>query len=97
MLPADIIGNLAACLTTASFLPQALKVFQTRNTAGLSLTMYAMFSTGVALWLAYGILIMAMPVILANAVTLVLAAGILSMKVRDVLVRHYGDRPILSQ
>ncbi len=82
---ADFIGTLAACLTTASFLPQAIKVLQTRNTVGISLAMYAMFSLGVALWLAYGILAHAMPVILANAVTLVLASGILAMKVRDVI------------
>lgn len=97
MISADLIGTLAACLTTASFLPQAVKVFQTRNTAGISLTMYAMFCLGVALWLAYGIMADAMPVILANAVTLILASGILAMKLRDVIGGTHGSRPILSQ
>ncbi|MEL6567117.1 MAG: SemiSWEET transporter [Pseudomonadota bacterium] len=97
MMTADLVGTLAACLTTASFLPQAVKVFQTRNTEGISLTMYAMFCLGVALWLAYGVMTGAMPVILANAVTLVLASGILTMKLRAVLSEGYGTRPILSQ
>ena len=66
---ADTIGSIAAILTTLSFLPQAIMVLRTRNTDSLSLTMYAMFTTGVALWLAYGILAGAMPVILANLVS----------------------------
>jgi len=81
----DVIGTLAASLTTASFLPQAVKVLRTRNTEGISLAMYAMFCFGVAMWLAYGLMADAMPVVLANAATLVLAAAILSMKIRDVI------------
>jgi MtN3 and saliva related transmembrane protein len=71
----DLIGYLAACLTTLSFL-------RTRDVSGISLGMYAMFTTGVALWLVYGVLVAAWPVVAANAVTLVLALAILGMKLR---------------
>ncbi len=90
---ADIIGTLAAFLTTASFLPQAILVLRTRQTQAISLTMYSMFSVGVALWLVYGLATGAVPVILANAVTLLLAVGILSMKVRDVLQARRAIHP----
>lgn len=76
------IGMVAAVLTTCSFLPQAVKVIRTRQTKDLSLAMYVAFTAGVALWLVYGILLGEWPVILANAVTLVLAAIILTMKIR---------------
>lgn len=78
----DLIGYLAACLTTMSFLPQALLVWRTRRTEGLSLAMYSAFTLGVALWLAYGILIGSWPVSIANTITLVLALFILIMKIR---------------
>lgn len=80
MISNDLIGYLAACLTTASFIPQALHTFRTRDVRGISLGMYALFTTGIALWLCYGLLIGAWPVVVANAVTLVLAASILGMK-----------------
>ncbi|MBU1777488.1 MAG: SemiSWEET transporter, partial [Gammaproteobacteria bacterium] len=69
----DWIGSAAATLTTTAFIPQALKVWHTRHTADISLGMYAMFTLGVALWLAYGILLGAWPVVVANAITLLLA------------------------
>jgi MtN3 and saliva related transmembrane protein len=78
----DTIGSVAAALTTLSFVPQALKTFKTRDVSGISLGMYTAFTLGVALWLIYGILIGAWPVIIANAVTLVLALAILVMKLR---------------
>lgn len=78
----DLIGYLAACLTTLSFLPQALHTFRTRDVSGISLGMYVLFTTGVALWLVYGLLVSAWPVVLANTVTLVLALAILLMKLR---------------
>ena len=78
----DTIGSVAASLTTLSFVPQALKTFKTRDVSGISLGMYTAFTLGVALWLIYGILIGAWPVIIANAVTLVLALAILVMKLR---------------
>ena len=82
---ADLIGLFAAFLTTLSFLPQTLMVLRSGETAGISLLMYAMFTIGVAGWLIYGLMQASVPMILANAVTLLLAALILSMKVRAVL------------
>lgn len=79
---ADWIGYLAAGLTTCSFVPQAWLTFRTRDVRGISLGMYAAFSAGVALWLAYGLLLGAWPIVLANAITLSLALGILAMKLR---------------
>ena len=74
------IGSAAAFATTASFVPQAWLTWKTRRADGVSLGMYALFTVGVALWLVYGILIGAWPVIVANAVTLALASAILVMK-----------------
>ncbi len=79
---ADWIGYFAAILTTASFVPQAWLTFRTRDVSGISLGMYSVFATGVALWLAYGLLLGAWPIVAANAVTLALALVILTMKIR---------------
>ena len=76
----DLVGTLAACLTTASFLPQAWLSFKTRDVSGVSLGMYSVFTVGVALWLVYGLLLRAWPIVIANAITLVLALAILTMK-----------------
>lgn len=76
----DIVGTLAACLTTASFVPQAWLSFKTRDVSGVSLGMYSAFTLGVALWLAYGLLLSAWPIVIANTITLALALMILSMK-----------------
>ncbi len=78
----DLIGYIAASLTTLSFLPQAVHTFRTRDVSGISLGMYALFTVGVALWLVYGLLLAAWPLIVANAVTLALALAILVMKLR---------------
>lgn len=76
------IGYAAAVLTTASFVPQFWQTYRTRDVSGISLPMYVVFAGGVSLWLAYGLIIDAWPVIAANAVTLALALAILAMKVR---------------
>lgn len=76
----DLTGTLAALLTTLSFVPQAWHTFQTKDVSGISLGMYSAFTLGVALWLAYGLMLQAWPVVIANAVTLALALGILTMK-----------------
>ena len=78
----DLIGAAAATLTTVSFVPQALKTFRTRDVSGISLGMYSLFATGVALWLAYGVLLADWPIIIANAITLALACAVLAMKLR---------------
>ncbi len=76
----DTIGYLAATLTTASFVPQALLTLRTRNVSGISLGMYSAFTVGVALWLVYGLLLGQWPIVAANLVTLALALVILSVK-----------------
>ena len=78
----ELIGSLAALLTTISFIPQAWHTWRTRDVSGISLAMYSAFTLGVALWLVYGWLLGAWPIIIANAVTLSLALGILGMKLR---------------
>ena len=78
----EIVGYLAAFLTTCSFVPQAWLTFRTRNVSGISLGMYSVFAAGVALWLVYGLLLGAWPIVVANAITLALALAILAMKLR---------------
>lgn len=75
-----IIGTIAASCTTVSFLPQAIKVIRTRDTSGISLAMYLIFSIGVAFWLTYGIMIANAPIIYSNIITLSLALVILYVK-----------------
>ncbi|MBB1074653.1 SemiSWEET transporter [Rhodoferax sp. 4810] len=78
----DIIGSIAATLTTVSFLPQAWHTFQTKDVSGISLGMYSVFTAGVAGWLVYGLLLQAWPIVISNAITVSLAAAILVMKLR---------------
>ena len=84
----EMIGYLAATLTTASFLPQALLTIRTRDTESLSLSMYSLFTLGVLCWLIYGVYISNKAIIFANAITLVLAASILSFKIYNVLFKR---------
>ncbi len=77
-----IIGLAAAACTTFSFLPQAIKVIKTKQTKDLSLVMYSVFTTGVLLWLMYGISVNDIPLIIANSITLIFAMTILIMKIR---------------
>lgn len=79
---ASLIGYLAACLTTLSFLPQAIKVIATRNTQGISGLMYIMFVCGLVMWLIYGVMIEDTAVSMANFLTLVFAMPILIIKFR---------------
>lgn len=76
----DFIGYLAAFLTTSAFIPQAWLTWKRKRAEGVSLGMYAIMVSGVVCWLAYGILLGALPIIIANIITLVLAVFILSMK-----------------
>ncbi len=78
----DLIGYIAACLSTFSFIPQALKTFRTKDVSGISLAMYGCFTAGVALWLVYGILLSAWPIVIANVITLSLALSIFIMKLK---------------
>lgn len=79
-VPPEWIGYAAAALTTAAFVPQAWLTWRTRDVRGVSLGMYSVFATGVTLWLIYGWLLGAWPIVVANAVTLALALAILAMK-----------------
>lgn len=76
----DLAGYLAASLTTLSFVPQAWLTFRSRDVSGISLGMYSVFTAGIALWLVYGFLLRAWPIVAANAITLALASAILVMK-----------------
>ena len=76
------LGYCAATLTTLSFVPQAVRTIRTRDTRGISVWMYAMFTVGVAGWLGYGIVLGSMPMIVSNIVTLGLAATVLALKLR---------------
>jgi Uncharacterized conserved protein len=76
------LGFVAATLTTAAFVPQALKTLRSRDTRGISLGMYVIFTVGLCFWLAYGIVLQSWPMILSNIVALVLAALILALKIR---------------
>ena len=82
-LPSELInwiGYAAALLTTCSFIPQALLTLRSKDVSGISAAMYAALTLGVAGWLAYGWLLGQWPIIVANTVTLVLAATILYVK-----------------
>lgn len=76
----EFVGFAAAFCTTVAFVPQVLKTWKSRSAKDLSLGMFSIFSTGIALWLAYGLFTTNWPIILANAVTLVLALTLLVFK-----------------
>ena len=77
------IGWAAAILTTVSFVPQAIKVIRTRDTASISLWMYVLFVVGIGCWLFYGIMKHDVPMTVANAITLILASVILITKLKN--------------
>jgi MtN3 and saliva related transmembrane protein len=83
----EFVGYCAAILTTVSFVPQVWHTFRSRDVNGISLGMYVAFAIGVFLWLVYGTMLGAWPIVIANAVTLALALAILAMKLR------WGARP----
>ena len=78
----DALGFIAGTLTTAAFVPQVMKSWSSRDLSGISLRMYSLFTAGVALWLIYGIALTSWPIIIANAITLALAGGVLILKLR---------------
>lgn len=77
-----IIGLVAGACTTISFLPQVIKTIKTKETKDISLPMYILLATGIFLWIIYGILIGSLPVLLANAISFVLATIILVLKIK---------------
>lgn len=82
-----LIGGMAGLCTTLAFIPQVIKTYRTKSTGDLSLAMFLIFCIGVSLWLVYGIIKNDIPLIAANAVTLVLAGYILWVKLTPVLFR----------
>ena len=83
-----LIGIIAGACTTVSFLPQIIKILRTRHARDISLGMYIVFTTGVLLWLVYGILLRRLPIILANSVAVVFCVTIIAAK----LVYNGGGR-----
>jgi MtN3 and saliva related transmembrane protein len=80
----ELIGYSAAFLTTIAFLPQAHHSWTTRDLSGISLPMYSLFTAGVALWFVYGLYIESMPVVIANAITLILSSVVLVLKIKQI-------------
>jgi MtN3 and saliva related transmembrane protein len=79
---ANVIGYLAASLTTSSFVPQVVRVIRTRDTRAISVLAYIAFCLGIAAWLVYGLALNSLPIVVANAITLVLAGTVLAYKIR---------------
>lgn len=77
-----MIGSIAACFTTLAFVPQAVKVIKTKDTAGISLGMYLMSVTGILLWAIHGLRIQDMALLIANSITFVLSSIILVYKLK---------------
>ncbi|MGB5541287.1 MAG: SemiSWEET transporter [Gammaproteobacteria bacterium] len=84
----NLIGSLAGMLTTVAFVPQVVRTWKTGSAQDISLLTYLFFTCGVLLWLVYGIMMHALPVIAANGVTLALSTSILGLKIRDMLARQ---------
>lgn len=77
-----ILGFAAGAITTASFLPQVIKLARTHHAKDISLMMYAIITLGITLWLTYGIIIGDIPIIVANGVTLLLVGAVLYFKLK---------------
>jgi MtN3 and saliva related transmembrane protein len=78
----ETLGYVAGILTTIAFVPQVLQIYKTKSAKDVSLSMFLLFTLGVFLWLVYGIEAEALPVIIANSVTLILSIVILFFKFR---------------
>ncbi|RFO97853.1 hypothetical protein DIC66_03750 [Rhodoferax lacus] len=93
MLDSSSVGFVAAVSTTLSFVPQVVQSYRSRDVSGISLGMYSFFTFGVALWLVYGLMTRDWPVIVANALTLVLALSILALKMAS-LKKEASKKPL---
>ena len=82
MIALDVLGLVASCFTTASFVPQVWRTWKTRDVTGISLPTYLIITFGLALWLLYGWLRGDLPLIVANAVMVLLTGAITVMKIR---------------
>ena len=79
----EIIGLLAAFLTTSAFIPQVYKIYKEKKAQGVSLTMYLIMFVGVLLWLVYGVLIGSIAIIIANSVTAILQLLVIIFKLKN--------------
>ncbi|MFM7435841.1 MAG: SemiSWEET family sugar transporter [Vulcanococcus sp.] len=82
--PTDALGYVAAILTTSSFFPQAVQTLRTRDTAGISLGMYVMFTSGVVIWALFGLITGDGPVLVSNLITALPAGLILHRKILNL-------------
>jgi MtN3 and saliva related transmembrane protein len=85
-----LVGGIAAALTTIAFIPQLIRVWKLRRADEISLATFLLFSLGTSIWLVYGLLLGSLPIILANAITLVIAASILALKM------HWERGPVVA-
>ena len=83
----EIIGFIAAILTTLSFVPQIVLIIRTRRTSGISLLMYSIYVIGILMWFAYGLMTQSLPLILSQLVTLLITGSILIIAARERLSR----------
>ena len=88
----EVVGYIGATLTTSAFLPQTIKVIKTRDTQSISLTMYILFTAGVFFWLAYGVMIESVPVVVANLITIVFSSTILLLKIKEIARPRLADQ-----
>lgn len=88
----SLIGISAACITTVSFVPQVYTMLRSKNTSGISLTMYSIFTFGVFLWVIYGFIIGDMPVLLANLITLILTLCVLTLTITSRVSQKNGQK-----
>ena len=84
----DVLGLVATCFTTASFIPQVVRTWKTRDVSGISLPTYIIITIGLALWLAYGLFRQDLPLIVANSVMVVLTFAISTMKIAFDKKKH---------
>ncbi len=77
-----VVGSVSAVLTTAAFVPQVVRVWRLRDARDISFSTFAIFSVGLVGWVVYGVLVVSVPIVAANAVTLGLALAILALKIR---------------
>ena len=77
------MGYAAATCTTLSFIPQAVKTIRSRDTSGISLWMYVVFTFGIACWFGYGVFLQSWPMIVSNAITFLLSSTILGLKLKN--------------
>ena len=88
----NLLGFIAATITTAAFIPQTYRSITTRDLSGISLGMYATFTFGIILWIIYGVLIGSGPILVANIITFVLSATILHLKIQHLMAHRQGHQ-----